>query len=85
MGGAAGGAVSSAIATGGEPSLGAIGTGALTGGFSGLAAAPGIGLAAMGTGGSELAMSLMGASGTIMGDTAGAFGLQMLQGVSHAK
>jgi len=83
VGGAVGGAVSSAIS--GKITTSAILTGAATGAFSGLVAAPGIGLTAIATGGSEFAMALSGATGSIMGDTVAATGLRILQGSSCGK
>ena len=78
VGGATGAVVSSWYATG-NISGNTVLTGAATGAFSGAIAAPGIGLASIETGGSEAGMAIMGATGSIMGDTIGAAGLKMWQ------
>jgi len=83
VGGATGGLISSAIA--GNVSGNAALVGAATGAFAGTVAAPGVGLAAIGTGGSELGMALMGATGGILGDTIGAAGLGIKDATSCGK
>jgi RHS repeat-associated protein len=82
-GGAVGGLVSSAVS--GKVSTNSVLAGAATGLLSGAIAAPGIGLAAIATGGSEAGMAIMGATGSVMGDTVGAAGLKMWQGTSCEK
>lgn len=52
-------------------------SGAATGGLAGAIAAPGVGLAAIGTGGSGIGTALMGATGGILGDTIFATGVRI--------
>ena len=78
VGGAVGGAVSDLASTGNITAASVI-EGAATGALSGIIAAPGIGLSAIATEGSEIGTALMGASGSIMGDTIGAAGVKIWQ------
>ncbi|MFZ2631084.1 MAG: RHS repeat-associated core domain-containing protein [Desulfosalsimonadaceae bacterium] len=84
VGGAAGGAASD-LASKGNITGKSVLMGAATGAFSGLVATPGVGLAAIATGGSDLGMALMGACGGIMGDTVSATGFAIMQSTSHGK
>jgi RHS repeat-associated protein len=83
-GGVFGGAIGGAVTSWQEGSVSgqAMVTGAITGGFAALIAAPGLGLAAWATGGSELATGLMGTTGGIMGTTVVATGQAIYQSSS---
>ena len=74
VGGATGGAVSSAYDCG-KVRWSSVRMGALTGGLTGTFAAPGIALTASAE--SPLATSIMGATGGVLGDTVGATGISI--------
>ncbi|WP_167522314.1 RHS repeat-associated core domain-containing protein [Dissulfurirhabdus thermomarina] len=72
IGGATGALVVNALT--GEFSIRSILQGAITGAITGSIVAPGVGLAALATEGSEIGMGIMGASGSIMAETVFAAG-----------